>query len=172
MEVRVVRPHEAVRGEQGPIRVVAVQRPQVDHLARGEQILLPEPERRVGDDVVCAQRLASPQQLREQDDDDGGAPHVTPAGDDEDVDIAAGFEIEMRDAAGQREHAHVRQSRDEAEQQSVLGEERAAARFAFAPDVDQVHPPRRKEVAVALLHDVHEPVASANAANDFRRGLL
>ena len=77
----------------------------------------------------------------------------------------------MRDAAGQRHHPDERQRRNDSQQRSMLGQERAASCFAVQSCLDEVGSSGREEVPVALLDDPRQRGAAAQRREDLTGGL-
>ena len=138
VKVGVKTEHERILVEQLVEDISSDQRFQVDHLAGGEQILLLEDEPGVGDDEVGADDSALPHQLRENQDSDRRAPDAAAARNDEQVEVAGPFEIQVRDAARQRHHPHVGECADELQEEPMSAEERAAARLATPSLLDEI----------------------------------
>src|SRR5207244_2690902 len=101
MKVRIEPLHERVLRQQGVVDGSPDDRLEVDDLTGGKKILLIESQLSVRQDEVRAQRATTLQKLGQQDDHDRHAPDVLTAGHDKQIQIAAAFEVQVRDAARQ-----------------------------------------------------------------------
>jgi len=96
-------------GQEPGKHLVTYQRFQVDDLAGGKQVRGLDGEVGVGEHEIRADRTAPAEQLGEQDDRDGGAPDLASARHDEQVEVAIPFEVQVGDAAGERDQADPRE---------------------------------------------------------------
>ena len=89
------------------------------------------------------------------------------ARDNEQVQIAFGLEIEVRNAARERDHADERQRADHAKHMPVTIEKGETSRFAAPPFGDEIAAVRGEEEPVPILEDVTQCVAAAVRREDF-----
>src|SRR5262249_52598002 len=82
---------------------------------------------------------------------DGDQPDAPASSHDEEVEVAAAVQVEVRDAPRQRHHADERQRAHDLEQPAVILEKRAALRLAPAAFRDEIVPAAGKEKAVAAF---------------------
>ena len=153
-------------------RLAAGDRPQMDHLVRGKQILLLDREVRVGQNEVRADGPAPPQQPGQHQQHHGHRPNARSAGHDEQIEIAVRLEVAVRNAARQRHEPRERQRAHQPQREPMPREEQIAARFAPPALGDEIAAPRRKEKPVAVLDDVAQQLAAFVDGEDLRPGLV
>ena len=126
---------------------------------------------RVRDDEVGAEGPAPAEQLGEQHDGDGDAPDVAPSRHDEQVEIAGAIEVEVRDAARERDEAHEGQRATiSASSVPVSAQEGPAARFAPAPLGHERVASLREEEAVAERDHGLQGLAPPVGRDESRKG--
>ena len=161
--------HERVGCREFGQRIGADEWLEMNDLVRGEQILLVEREVRIGNHEVRADDAAAAEKLRQEQDGERHGPYARAPRDDEQIEVALGFEIHVRDAARQRHEPRERNCRDETERETVPLQKRAAPRLAPPPFGDESGPARRKEESVAPVDDLLEGVAAFVQREDLRR---
>src|SRR5262249_11306385 len=96
-------------------------------------------------------------------------PHPRSLGDYEQIEIAVRLEIQMRNAAGQRDQSRVRDRAEQTEHALVAAKERVAARFTALPLADQIDAASRKKEAVAIIDHLLQRLAAVVDGEDLVR---
>src|SRR5262245_16223178 len=170
--VRIDPSNERIGGEEIVEQFVADQRLEMNHLVRRKKILLLQRQLRIGQDQVRADDASPAKELRQQQHGDGNGPDMLAARHDEEIEVPAALEIQMRDAARKRDHTRKGHGADQPQHRPIALQKRAAAGFSMAALRNQVVATGREEESVAIADDTLHTIAAVERSEDLRRRLV